>query len=145
LYNAATFSCFTCKYANGVELVCATGEPSVRCVFEGTEGVVRVDNQGRNFVTIPQGLKEARFGPNVPEVYVSNDDHQRNFIDCVKSREEPVATVEVGHRSSSVCHLGNIAIKLKKELKWDPENEQFVGSDEANALLHRPARESWHA
>ena len=144
LFNATTFSHFTCKYANGVELECITGEPSVRCVFEGTEGVVRVDNQGRNFVTIPQSLKESKFGLDVPEVYVSNDDHQRNFLDCVKSREEPAAPVEVGHRSATVCHLGNIALRLKKELEWDPAAERFVGSDEANALLHRPARDSWH-
>jgi hypothetical protein len=106
--------------------------------------VVRVDNQGRNFVTIPQSLKESKFGLDVPEVYVSNDDHQRNFLDCVKSREEPAAPVEVGHRSATVCHLGNIALRLKKELEWDPAAERFVGSDEANALLHRPARDSWH-
>jgi len=144
LFNAATFTHFDCQYASGVQLKCVTAEPSVRCVFEGTEGLVRIDNQGRNFLTIPEGLKEARFGSNVPEVYKSNDDHQRNFLDCVKTREEPAAPVEVGHRSATVCHLGNIAIRLKKELQWDPASEQFVGNDEANALLRRPVRDSWH-
>ena len=144
LFNAATFTHFQCQYASGVQLTCVTAEPSVRCVFEGTEGLVRIDSQGKNFLTIPQGLKESRFGTDVPAKYGSIDDHQRNFLDCVKSREEPAAPVEVGHRSATVCHLGNIALRLKQELQWDPASEQFVGSDEANALLRRPARESWH-
>ena len=144
LFNAATFTHFQCQYASGVQLTCVPAEPSVRCVFEGTEGLVRIDASGKNFLTIPQGLKESRFGSDVPASYNSIDDHQRNFLDCVKSREEPAAPVEVGHRSATVCHLGNIALRLKKELQWDPASEQFVGSDEANALLRRPARESWH-
>jgi len=145
LYNAPTFVQFNCKYANGVHLECRTAEPSVRCLFEGTEGTVRIDNQGRNFVTIPRKLREERFGKDIPEVYPSNDDHQRNFVDCVKSREEPAAPVEVGHRSATVCHLGNIALRLKKQLKWDRESAHLVGSDEANALLSRPTRQSWIA
>ena len=115
----------------------------MRCVFEGTDGLVRIDNQGRNFTSIPEGLIEEKFGDDVPEIYKSNDDHQRNFLDCVKSRQEPTAPVEVGHRSATVCHLGNIALRLDKDLKWDPENEQFKGSDEANAMLNRPMRKSW--
>jgi predicted dehydrogenase len=145
LFNAATYTHFRCKYDNGVVLECMTGSPEVRCEFEGTEGSVRIENQGRNFVTIPTKLKAARFGPDVPEVYVSNDDHQRNFIDCVKSRQEPAAPVEIGHRSATVCHLGNIALRLKTKLKWDPAKEQFIGNDTANALLHRPIRETWSA
>lgn len=145
LFNAATFTHFNCEYENGVRLECVTGEPSVRCVFEGTEGLVRVDNQGRNFVTIPRGIKESRYGSDVLDVYKSNDDHQRNFLDCVKSREEPAAPVEIGHRSATVCHLGNIAMRLESELSWDPVQEKFVGNDDANALLNRKVRESWHA
>ncbi|MCA9237578.1 MAG: Gfo/Idh/MocA family oxidoreductase [Planctomycetales bacterium] len=143
LFNAATFTHFRCKYPGGVSLECVTGEPSVRCVFEGTEGLVRIDNQGREFVTIPSDLKSDRFGDDVPEVYASNDDHQRNFIDCVKSRTKPAAPVEVGHRSATVCHIGNIALRLGKKLKWDPQAERFVGSEAANNMLSRPVRESW--
>jgi predicted dehydrogenase len=143
LYNASTFSHFRCTYANGVEVECVTGEPSVRCVFEGTEGLVRIDNQGRNFVSIPRDIKEKRFR-DAPEVYPSNDDHQRNFVDCVKSRQEPAASVEVGHHSATVCHLGNIALRLKKDLRWDPVAEQFVNNDEAKAMLNRPTRNNWH-
>ena len=70
--------------------------------------------------------------------------HVRNFLDCVKSREAPVAPVEVGHRSASVCHLGNVAIRLGRNVKWDPVKEQFPGDDDANQMLARPIRSPWH-
>ncbi len=144
LYDAATHIDVRYTYANGVELECFTSNPSVRCIFEGSDGVIRVDNKGQNFATFPESIKSST-GIDYPEVYASNDDHQRNFLDCVKSRDEPNAPVEVGHRSGSVCHLGNIAIALQTKLEWDPKAEQFVGSDEANALLNRPIRSSWQA
>jgi len=143
LFNAATYTDFRCTYANGVILECRTAVPSVRCIFEGTEGVVRVDNKGQNFLTFPEEIKRSSATTKDPKVYASNDDHQRNFLDCVKSRSEPAAPVEVGHRSASICHLGNIAIKLRTKLKWNPATEQFVGNDEANQLIHRPVRGSW--
>jgi predicted dehydrogenase len=145
LFNAATHTFFRCKYKNGAVLECITAEPSVRCIFEGTDGVVRIDNMGQNFVVIPEKLKPK---PVIDaEKYHSGDDHVRNFLDCVKSRSEPAAPVELGHRTATVCHLGNIAIELKAKLKWDPEQERFVGdkSEEANALLDRQWRDSWKA
>ena len=70
--------------------------------------------------------------------------HVRNFLDCVKSRQEPAAPVEVGHRSASLCHLGNVAIRLGRNVKWDPKSEKFHGEDEANEMLARPlARVRW--
>lgn len=143
LFNAATYSHFRCTYDNGTVLECITGSPDVRCEFEGTEGSVRIDSQGRQFVTIPQRLKADHFGTNVPETFTSNDVHQRNFIDCVKSRHEPAAPVEVGHRSATVCHLGNIAIRLGTSLKWDPLTEHIVGNGEANGMLHRSTNQTW--
>jgi predicted dehydrogenase len=145
LFNAATHTCFRCRYSNGAVVECFTGEPSVRCIFEGTEGMVRVDNQGQNFFATPAGI----WPKNVKgsEKYHSGDDHVRNFLDCIKSRSDPASTVETAHRSASLCHLGNIAIKLQAKLRWDPMLERFVGpnSDEANALLRRPARGPWGA
>lgn len=143
LFNAATYSFFRCRYANGVVLECITSEPSVRCLFEGTDGLVRIDNMGQNFVVIPEKLKPK---PAVTaDRYHSGADHIRNFLDCVKSRSQPASPIEVGHRSATVCHLGNIAMQLKAKLKWDPKAERFEGarSEDANALLNRDARESW--
>jgi hypothetical protein len=105
--------------------------------------MVRVDNMGQNFFATPASIWPKEVKGN--EKYHSGDDHVRNFLECIKSRSEPAAPVEIGHRSASLCHLGNIAIKLRAKLKWDPKAEHFVGSqrEEANALLNRPARESW--
>ena len=71
----------------------------------------------------------------------------RNFLDCVKSRREPAAPVEIGHRSTSICHLGNIAMLLKAKLQWDPVVEHFIGpnADAANRLCRRAYREPWTA
>ena len=132
LFNAATHTFFRCRYANGAVLECFTAEPSVRCMFEGTEGMVRIDNMGQNFFATPKSIWPKDVTGT--EKYHSGDDHVRNFLDCIKSREEPASPVEIGHRSASICHLGNIAIKLQAKLKWDPKAERFVDSksDEAN-------------
>jgi hypothetical protein len=94
-------------------------------------------------VVIPQAI--APKPVIASDKYHSGDDHVRNFLECVKSRSEPAASVEVGHRSATICHLGNISMQLEARLKWDPKAEQFVGdrSEEANALLNRPARGEW--
>jgi predicted dehydrogenase len=141
LFSAATHTFFRAKYANGSVVECFTSEPSVRCIFEGTDGLVRVDNQGQNFFVTPAKIWPA--GVKGTEKYHSGDDHVRNFLDCVKSRSEPASPVEIAHRSATLCHLGNIAIRLQTKLKWDPKTERFTGekSADANALLSRPSRE----
>ena len=145
LFGAATYTHFRCRYANGVVLECFTGEPAARCIFEGTEGMMRVDSNGSNFFATPSNIWPESL--KAPHRYASPETHMRNFLDCVKSRSEPAAPVEVGHRSATICHLGNIAIKLQAKLKWDPQTERFAGpqSDEANALLTRPQRDAWNA
>ena len=69
--------------------------------------------------------------------------HMQNWLDCMRSRELPVADVEIGHRSVSICHLANIARAIGRPLKWDPAREQFEGDDEANALVDRPRRKGF--
>jgi myo-inositol 2-dehydrogenase / D-chiro-inositol 1-dehydrogenase len=69
--------------------------------------------------------------------------HVRNFLDCVKSRQHPNADVEEGHRSAVMCHLGNIATRLGRSLTWDAKNERVVNDDEANKLLTKPYRKPW--
>jgi len=69
--------------------------------------------------------------------------HMRNFIDCVKSRQEPVAPIEQAHRSITVAHLGNIALRLGRNVKWDPTAEKFIGDEKANEMLSRPMRKPW--
>jgi predicted dehydrogenase len=142
LFNVATETKFRMRYANGVELVCQTDKSQVGARFDGTDGMVQTGYAG--FFTQPESLKGAFVEPKDLQVYAGLA-HVRNFLDCVRSRKDPVARVEVGHRSASVCHLGNIAVRLgkKKVLHWDPAAERFTNDDEANAMLTRPMRAPW--
>jgi predicted dehydrogenase len=153
LFTTATRTAFRARYANGVELVCQTARPGFGIRIEGTEGWIEYGYQGLK--AHPAELATAELGPDAVRLAVSNPlrtddagkyyvpDHVRNFLDCVKSRAEPVAPVEVGHRSASVCHLGNIAMRLKRRLQWDPQRERFVNDDEADRMLSRPLRAPW--
>jgi predicted dehydrogenase len=69
--------------------------------------------------------------------------HMQNWLDCIKSRELPVADVEIGHRSVSVCHLANITREVGRALRWDPAKESFVDDSEANQLLVRARRKEF--
>ena len=71
------------------------------------------------------------------------DLHAKNFIECVRSRQRPAADVEIGHKATIVGHLGNIAYRTGRKLRWDAAKEEIVGDVEANALLGRTARKPW--
>jgi len=127
-----------CRYADGIRMIIDDGPNGVR--FEGTEGWVFVTRGSMD--AEPKSLLKARLGPE--EVHlVKSVNHQENFIACVRSRQDPVANVEVGHRSATICHLGNIAMLTGRKIKWDPDKEQIVGDAEANRWLDRPKREPW--
>jgi predicted dehydrogenase len=67
----------------------------------------------------------------------------RNFLDCIKSRETPLSTLETGHRSTSLAHMASISLATKERLKWDPVKEVFTNSEAANKLLHYEYRAPW--
>jgi predicted dehydrogenase len=69
--------------------------------------------------------------------------HARNFLDCVKSRKQPIADVESGHQVVTTCHLANISLRTGRKVFWDSEREQIPRDPEANAMLERPYREPW--
>lgn len=82
--------------------------------------------------------------PEIGENYKdSTTNHIRNFLDCVKSREQPTATLEIGHRSTSMAHLGTIAMQIRKRLEWDGLKERFTNCSEANNYLTYDYREPW--
>ena len=124
-------------YANGT--VMYHGGPS-GCTFEGTKGTLYVD---RNKLECDKAnILEATIGPD--EFHVDpSDNHHRNWIDAIRSRKMPICDVEIGHRSASVCELGQIGYDLGRALQWDPAKERFVNDDEANKLLTRPQRTPW--
>ncbi len=114
LFNAATHTFFRCKYENGAVVECITAEPSVRCIFEGTEGMVRIDNMGQNFVVVAQEHLKPK--PVIDaENTIPATTTFATFLDCVKSRSEPAAPVEIGHRSATVCHLGQHRDPIESE------------------------------
>jgi hypothetical protein len=85
---------------------------------------------------------KSKIGSDEERLPVS-DNHYRNWLDCVKSRQEPIEPVEVGHSTANICHCGNIAMRLRRKVQWDPEQEVFVNDDEANQMLRRPYRQPW--
>jgi len=126
-------------YANGVEMI--HGGPS-GCTFEGSEGSIYVD-RGR-IQSTPASILETPLGErdfHLPEVGAS---HRQNWINCIRSRQRPVADVEIGARSAQICQLGNIGYQLRRVLRWDPQTETFRNDDEANRLRSRENRAPWN-
>src|SRR4030065_326273 len=114
-----------------------TGDPAgVR--FEGDQGWVFVQ-RGAIKAADPEIL---RWKPGQGEVkLIQSANHMKNFLEAVRSRKDPAAPVEVGHRSNTICMITHIAMKLGRKLAWDPAAERFVGDDEANSRPPRlPAR-----
>ncbi len=128
-------------YANGVKVICADEEKNKSGVtFEGDQGWVWA-TRGR-IDTEPKSLLTSAIGPNEIQLYKSNN-HKGNFLDCIKSRALTIAPVEVAHRSCTVCLLGEIAMRLGRKLKWDPDKERFTNDDQANRMLARTMRSPW--
>jgi len=129
-------------YDDGVKLIVGQGQKDipVGVTFVGADGRIFV-NRGKLTSTRPEILKAQTTADSV-RLEVSGDHHQ-NFLDCVKSRTRPIADVEIGHRSATVCHLGNLAVRLGRKFTWDPKAETIVGDDQARAMLARPYRSPW--
>jgi predicted dehydrogenase len=137
LWNTATEFSFEAVYENGVTMLVSNRE-RMGVTFVGTKGEIYVDRG--HIEANPKEILDSRIGPNEIHLYASSD-HFRNFIDCVISRQPTAAPAEVAHRSITICHLGNIAMRLGVEsLRWDPRTEQIIGNDEASRLLSRPYR-----
>ncbi|WP_018620568.1 Gfo/Idh/MocA family protein [Spirosoma luteum] len=130
------------RYANGVEMHHTPVEGKQFCQFIGTEGEVKVARG--ELITTPATLKDKVIGANEKHVYFS-ENHYKDFLDAIKSRKPPICDVEVGHRTASVCTIGNIAYLLGRPLRWNPKTELFEGDAEANKLLSRPMRTKWTA
>jgi len=139
LDNTAKSFYFECIYKNGVKLI-ISDKLRGGVTFEGTKGWVWA-NRGRHDAS-PKSLLDSVIGPNEIHLYKS-DNHTGNFIDCVISRNEPVAPIETAHRSITIGHLGNIAMRLERDLKWNPDIERFVNDDQANRMLSRTMRSPW--
>jgi predicted dehydrogenase len=139
IYDTAVEYSFECEYKNGVKMI-VSNKNRGGVTFEGSDGRISVD-RGR-IDSNPKNLIDAEIKENEIHLYKSNH-HAQNFIDCVYSREQAIAPVETAHRSITIAHIGNIAMKLGRDLKWNPKKERFGGDDEANSKLSRDYRVPW--
>jgi predicted dehydrogenase len=124
-------------YANGVEMF--HGGPN-GCTFEGTKGTLYVDRP--KIESNPANIATHVIGPDEKHVYHADNQH-RDWLDCIRSRKTPICSAEIGHRSCSICLLGNIGYWLHRPLTWDPVKEVFANDDEANKLVVGQMRSPW--
>ena len=151
-YNVAVDYEARCRYANGVVLTIADS---------GRNGILFTGSRGRIFVNretlAGKAVDELHGEPLTAEQFTAYDfdnqsrpqrsgkldaivNHMGNFFDCVKARRQPISDAESQHRSASTCHLGNISMRLRRPLAWDPDKEEFNGDREANSQLRREQR-----
>lgn len=108
-------------------------------IFHGTEGWISVAN---GYQSSNQNIWRTEFKSTDEQLMISPE-HNRNFIDCVKSRKPTICPVEMGIRCDVICHLSDIAVRTGRTINWDPKSEQIIGDAEANAMLRRPYRDQW--
>ncbi len=135
IYDTAITYDINYTYANGARVNASTNGPN-GILFEGTEGKVFVNRgiiqvEPKSLIS-PRDIRRHR-----------RTEHLRNFLDCIKNRKTPAAPVEFGHRSATVCHLGNIAMLLGRKLTWNPQTEEFINDDQANRMRTRSRRSPW--
>ncbi|HAK79623.1 MAG TPA: oxidoreductase, partial [Runella sp.] len=130
----------TYRYANGITMTHEKWDWSNAIHFVGTEGEIKV--QRKKLETTPASLKDKVIGETEKHVYKS-ENHYKDFLDAMRKRSKPICDVEIGHRTSSVCNLGNIAYELKRPLQCNPKKEQFKNDKEADELLGRSMRAEW--
>lgn len=130
----------TYQYANGITMTHEPVKGDSGVIFIGSKGTVHVV-RGK-LETVPASLKDQEIGDDEKHVYKS-ENHYRDFLQAMRKRSKPVADVEIGHRTATVCNLGNMAYELKRPLRWDPVKEEFLNDEEANKLRGRAMRKEW--
>jgi predicted dehydrogenase len=141
LYDAFMDYEFTNVYANGVRMIGESEGPR-GVKFEGTDGWVFINIHGCRLEASRPSLLEEVIGEGEIQLGRSPG-HQRDFLNCVKSRKAPLAKAETGHRTASVCHLNNISALTGRKLRWDPVKERFIGDASANEHVMPTMRAPW--
>lgn len=133
----------TFTYASGVRVTVGQGQSDIPggVTFIGSRGRISV-NRGQ-LKTEPVELAKTSLDDSKLVQLYRSEDHTRNFLDCMRSRELPICDVEIGHRSATVCHLANIAVRTGRKVQWDPKKEQIVGDAELQKMVDRPYRSPW--
>jgi len=131
----------TYRYANGITMTREDFGKNHAIRFIGTEG--ELDVQRKKLETSKPELASRVISDSEKRVYKS-DNHYKDFTDAIKSRKKPICDIETGHRSATVCNLGNIALETKRPLKWNPQKETFQNDKEANEMLGRKLKSEWN-
>ena len=124
------------------------GGTTVRCGQDHREGITFEGEKGALFVyrgkseSTPADILQQPLAAKDVRLPVSTE-HFHNWLECIKSRQRPICDVEIGHRSATVCHLGNIAVRTGRTIRWDPAGEQVIGDREAAAMLSRTYRKPY--
>ena len=141
------------EYENGITMYISQGYPNgIR--YEGSDGwifVSRGDYVASSSDPVAQSKSAKALDANDPKILTSeikgneihlyqSDNQHGNWLDCIKSRKEPISPVEIGHRACTVCLISHIAMKIQGKLEWDPKLEKFTNNEQANSLLRRPQR-----
>lgn len=142
VWNTCTKYRITCQYPGNITMIIAGGHPDIRSGTKwiGTDGWVWVDRGGYDasnldwFVKLPAHCQVRLY---------KSDNHQRNFLDCVKSRQPTITPVETAHHSAIPGHLGLIAMLTGRKIKWNAKQEKILGDSAASRWLSRPYRKPW--
>lgn len=139
--TAATFDC-TLRFPNENEIRLVSGKNEL--LIEGELGRIRVNRGGITGKPVEDLSAEDQEWLNQEIIKLCHGkqpgNHMGNFFECIRDRGQPISDVWSHHRSASACHLANIAIALKRKLKFDPEREDFMADAEASSRLGRPQR-----
>ncbi len=143
---------YSMRKGNGLKF----NEHGYGILFCGTDGSLLLDREGYEIIpdktTVPYGI--AGIHPDIKARKIELEAekvkgvegqpaHIKNFLECLSTRQRPTCDIEIGHRSTNTCHLGNIAYKLGRKLVWDEATETFKGDREANAMLEREPRKGF--
>jgi hypothetical protein len=139
-YNTATNFQVRCKFEGDVDIIIRNG-PGNGIWFNNGDEEIFVNRGGPK-----DKLKKdmGKVAGDLNKLYGSNNiNHHANWIECIRSRKNPISDVFSHHRHLSTCHLANIAIRLNRTLKWDPVKEEVIGDSEANSWIRREQRKGY--
>ncbi len=141
-YETPDWTDITYTYPGDLKVKCGQDYKDA-VTFEGEKGIIYVKRGAIEITLNGEKQDAAKVGSGGELKLKPSKGHHTNWLECIKSREHPVADVEIGHRSATVCHLGNIAIRHGKKIAWDAKTETITGDADAAKLLTKEYRKPW--
>ena len=142
MYNTFVDYEINYTYSNGVKLNVKSGGTSIH--FFGSEGWCGSKSWDSGLEASNKNIVKDPIPENGLHLFTCKEGEHRNFLDCVKSRNEPYFPAEIGHRCATLCHLGNISMRLDQGLDWNPETEKITDNKAASSMLSREMRKPWN-